>query len=124
MPTSTELQGYHYYQGRIQRDIPAATGENVELAVDAARRAFARNKEANWLTRLVLFVLSARFSWGSPIDGRQDAGKNLKIRERKSELAKLEAIDSGKPLDETTWDIDDVASCFEYFADHAEALDA
>ena len=74
----------------------------------------------------------------------------MQIRERKSELAKLEAIDSGKPLDETTWDIvclrtysvfssylsctlsyilgnvvqDDVASCFEYFADHAEALDA
>ena len=65
-------------------------------------------------------------------------------------MAKLEAIDSGKPLDETTWDIvclrtysvflgylsctlsyilanvmqDDVASCFEYFADHVEALDA
>ncbi|KAL6318977.1 hypothetical protein AAG906_001450 [Vitis piasezkii] len=76
---------------QIIGDIPAATGEDVELAVDAARRAFARNK------------------------GRL---------ERKSELAKLEAIDSGKPLDETTWDIDDVASCFEYFADHAEALDA
>ena len=28
--------------------IPAATGEDVELAVDAARRAFARNKGADW----------------------------------------------------------------------------
>ncbi|XP_028554656.1 betaine aldehyde dehydrogenase 1, chloroplastic-like [Dendrobium catenatum] len=49
--------------------------------------------------------------------------KNVLIRERASELAKLEALDSGKPLDETTWDLDDVASCFEYYADLAESLD-
>ena len=35
--------------GTVSGDIPAATGEDVELAVDAARRAFARNKEANWV---------------------------------------------------------------------------
>ncbi|KAG0482485.1 hypothetical protein HPP92_010569 [Vanilla planifolia] len=46
-----------------------------------------------------------------------------KIRERTSELAKLEALDNGKPLDEAVWDIDDVASCFEYYADLAESLD-
>ncbi|XP_058112116.1 aminoaldehyde dehydrogenase 2, peroxisomal isoform X3 [Magnolia sinica] len=45
------------------------------------------------------------------------------IMERKSELSKLEALDSGKPLDETAWDMDDVAGCFEYYADLAEALD-
>uniref|UniRef100_F6GSV5 aminobutyraldehyde dehydrogenase n=1 Tax=Vitis vinifera TaxID=29760 RepID=F6GSV5_VITVI len=76
-------------------DIPAATGEDVELAVDAARRAFARNKEANWVN--APGVVRAKYL-------RAIAAK---IRERKSELAKLEAIDSGKPLDETTWDIDD-----------------
>ena len=35
--------------GTVSRDIPAATGEDVELAVDAARRAFARNKGADWV---------------------------------------------------------------------------
>ena len=35
--------------GTVLRDIPAAISEDVELAVDAARRAFARNKEANWV---------------------------------------------------------------------------
>uniref|UniRef100_A0A251RQC3 Putative aldehyde/histidinol dehydrogenase n=1 Tax=Helianthus annuus TaxID=4232 RepID=A0A251RQC3_HELAN len=39
-------------------------------------------------------------------------------------FAKLEAIDCGKPLDEVAWDMDDVAGCFEYNADLAEALDA
>lgn len=29
-------------------DIPAATAEDVELAVDAAQRAFSKNKGANW----------------------------------------------------------------------------
>ncbi|KAF9604336.1 hypothetical protein IFM89_005917 [Coptis chinensis] len=46
------------------------------------------------------------------------------VTERKVELAKLESIDSGKPLDEASWDIDDVAGCFEYYAELAEGLDA
>ncbi|KAM0850565.1 hypothetical protein ACQ4PT_052998 [Festuca glaucescens] len=45
------------------------------------------------------------------------------IIERKSDLARLESLDCGKPLDETAWDMDDVAGCFEYFAGHAESLD-
>lgn len=73
----------------------------------------------------------------------------IQIIERKPELAKLEALDCGKPYDEAAWDMvhdtpytsvyffssltcwsvchsfyqDDVAGCFEYFADQAEALD-
>ena len=77
----------------------------------------------------------------------------LQIIERKSDLARLESLDCGKPLDEAAWDMvcdpllslyiklffltswhyilvctiflcqDDVAGCFEYFAGHAEALD-
>ena len=34
--------------GTVSGDIPAATAEDVELAVEAARRAFARNKGADW----------------------------------------------------------------------------
>ncbi|KAF3328232.1 betaine aldehyde dehydrogenase 1 [Carex littledalei] len=49
---------------------------------------------------------------------------SILITERKSELAKLEALDSGKPLDEAAWDMDDVAGCFDYYADLGEKLDA
>eukprot|EP01094_Clydonella_sp_ATCC50884_P019495 TRINITY_DN381_c0_g2_i6.p1 TRINITY_DN381_c0_g2~~TRINITY_DN381_c0_g2_i6.p1 ORF type:complete len:191 (+),score=43.25 TRINITY_DN381_c0_g2_i6:85-657(+) len=36
------------------------------------------------------------------------------VNERKSTLATLEAFDSGKPVPEAEWDIDDVAGAFEY----------
>ncbi|KAI4997857.1 hypothetical protein ZWY2020_053199 [Hordeum vulgare] len=47
----------------------------------------------------------------------------LQMIERKSDLARLEALDCGKPLDEAAWDMDDVAGFFEFFVGHAEALD-
>ncbi|BDA42516.1 betaine aldehyde dehydrogenase 2 [Coccomyxa sp. Obi] len=46
-----------------------------------------------------------------------------KVKERKEELAELETLDNGKPISEAQWDIDDVAGCFEYYADLAEKLD-
>nr|QMW68608.1 betaine aldehyde dehydrogenase protein [Calligonum mongolicum] len=90
--------------------IPAATAEDVELAVRAARR-----------------VVNRGHDWASASGAHR--AKYLraiaaKVTERKDELARLEAMDSGKPLDETAWDIDDVAACFEYYAGLAEALDA
>ncbi|KAL6997226.1 Aminoaldehyde dehydrogenase 2, peroxisomal [Sarracenia purpurea var. burkii] len=93
-------------------DIPAATEEDVNIAVDAARRALARNRGRDW--RLASGAHRAKYL-------RAIAAK---ITERKSELASLEAIDCGKPLEEAAWDMDDVAACFEYYADLAEGLDA
>ncbi|XP_020259275.1 LOW QUALITY PROTEIN: betaine aldehyde dehydrogenase 1, chloroplastic-like [Asparagus officinalis] len=93
-------------------DIPAATEEDVNLAVEAARIALKRNGGKEWARATGAF--RAKYL-------RAIAAK---ITERKSELAKLEALDCGKPLDEAAWDIDDVAGCFEYYADLAEALDA
>ncbi|KHN06037.1 Betaine aldehyde dehydrogenase 2, mitochondrial [Glycine soja] len=46
------------------------------------------------------------------------------IIEKKPELAKLEAIDCGKSVDEAAWDIDDVAGCFQFYADLAEKSNA
>ncbi|KAK8935846.1 hypothetical protein KSP39_PZI013519 [Platanthera zijinensis] len=92
-------------------DIPAATAEDVDLAVAAARRAFYRNGGREW----------ARASGADRAKYLRSIA--LKIKDRTSELAKLEALDSGKPLDETSWDLEDVASCFEYYADLAESLD-
>ncbi|XVE57070.1 hypothetical protein DITRI_Ditri04bG0062300 [Diplodiscus trichospermus] len=48
----------------------------------------------------------------------------IQIKERKSELAKLETVDCGKPLKEAEGDMEDVAGCFKYYADLAEGLDA
>ncbi|XP_057459558.1 aminoaldehyde dehydrogenase 2, peroxisomal [Actinidia eriantha] len=93
-------------------DIPAATAEDVNIAVEAARRALSRNRGKDWSS--ASGAHRAKYL-------RAIAGK---ITQRKSELAKLEAIDSGKPLEEAAWDIDDVAGCFEYYADLAEGLDA
>ncbi|KAI3430010.1 Aldedh domain-containing protein [Psidium guajava] len=92
--------------------IPAATAEDVDIAVGAARRALTRNKGNDWA--LASGAVRAKYL-------RAIAAK---ITERKSELAKLEAIDCGKPLEEAAWDMDDVAGCFEYYADLAEGLDA
>ncbi|KAG1327048.1 betaine aldehyde dehydrogenase 2 [Cocos nucifera] len=92
-------------------DIPAATAEDVELAVAAARRALTRNRGKDW----------ARTSGAARAKYLRAIA--AKITERKSELAKLETLDCGKPLDEAAWDMDDVAGCFEYYADLADALD-
>ena len=37
------------------------------------------------------------------------------IRARRSELAELETLNSGKPIVEAEFDIDDAATCFEYY---------
>jgi len=92
--------------------IPAATSEDVELAVEAARKAFTRNNGKDW----------ARAT--GAVRAKYLRAIAAKVIERKSELANLEAIDCGKPLDEAAWDMDDVAGCFEYYADLAEGLDA
>ncbi|WOG99513.1 hypothetical protein DCAR_0518866 [Daucus carota subsp. sativus] len=96
---------------QIIGDIPAATAEDVDIAVEAARNALARNGGKDWA------------SASGAHRAKYLRAIAAKITERKTELAKLECLDSGKPLDEAAWDIDDVASCFEYNADLAEALD-
>eukprot|EP01027_Heterolobosea_sp_BB2_P024622 GEZU01037138.1.p1 GENE.GEZU01037138.1~~GEZU01037138.1.p1 ORF type:complete len:496 (+),score=203.08 GEZU01037138.1:106-1593(+) len=87
---------------------PAATKEDVELAVAAARRAFDEGP------------------WGKTTGA--DRAKFLrsiasKITEKREELAKLETLNSGKPLAESLCDMDDTAGCFNYYADLAEELD-
>ncbi|TVU14148.1 hypothetical protein EJB05_37595 [Eragrostis curvula] len=92
-------------------DIPAATAEDVELAVAAARDAFSRDGGRQWSR--APGAVRAKFL-------RAIA---TKIKDKKSDLALLETLDSGKPLDEANGDMDDVAACFEYYADLAEGLD-
>lgn len=91
-------------------DIPAATAEDVDIAVEAARRAF--SKPDSWASTSGSF--RAKFL-------RAIADK---ILERKIELAKLEVVDCGKPIDEAISDMVSVAGFFKYYAELAEALDA
>ncbi|KAL3512950.1 hypothetical protein ACH5RR_025667 [Cinchona calisaya] len=97
---------------QIIGDVPAATAEDVDIAVEAARKALTRNGGKDWAAASGAY--RAKYL-------RAIAAK---ITERKPQLAKLEALDCGKPLEEAAWDIDDVAGCFEYHAHLAEALDS
>ena len=79
---------------------PDATPTDVDRAVSAARAAFDDGpwKEATAQDRgRILFAL-ARI-----------------VRERAAELAEIEASNSGKPIVEAEFDIEDVATCFEYY---------
>jgi betaine-aldehyde dehydrogenase len=78
---------------------PAGAAADVDRAVQAARAAFYegwRNVTAQERGR-ILFRLAER------------------IRARRAELAELETRNSGKPIVESEYDMDDTATCFEYY---------
>ena len=80
--------------------VPAGGPEDVDRAAKAAHRAF---YEGGWKgvsaqeRGRVLFRLAER------------------IRARRSELAELETVNSGKPIVESEYDMDDTATCYEYY---------
>ena len=78
---------------------PAGTAADVDRAVQAAKAAFYggwRDTSAQDRGR-VLFRLAER------------------VRARRSELAELETRNSGKPIVESEFDMDDTATTFEYY---------
>lgn len=85
--------------------ISAGTAQDINAAVSAARACF---NAGTW----------------SRLPAKQRAEKLRAVAKavmaNKAMLASLETKDSGKPLPETEWDIDDVAGCFDYYADLAE----
>ena len=86
----------------------AASAEDVDIAVTAARRAFDKD------------------GWPK-LSGRERA-RYLRaiadgIRARQGEIARLEVIDNGKPIPEADWDVADAAGCFDFYAGLAEQLD-
>jgi betaine-aldehyde dehydrogenase len=92
----------------VIQTISAASAEDVDVAVKAARRAFDQD------------------GWPK-LSGAQRA-KYLRaiakgIRNRQEEISRLESIDNGKPFPEAMWDVGDAAGCFEYYAGLAEELD-
>jgi betaine-aldehyde dehydrogenase len=78
---------------------PAGGTEDVDRAVKAAHRAF----YGGWKTTTA-----------------QERGRILlrlaeRVRARRAELAELETRNSGKPIAESEFDMDDTATCFEYY---------
>ncbi len=79
--------------------VPDGGAADVDRAVAAARRAYRetwRNTTAQERGRILLRLAE-------------------RLRARKAELAELETLNNGKPLVESEYDIDDTATCFEYY---------
>src|SRR3954468_21893003 len=78
---------------------PAGDASDIERAVQAATRAFYDNWRGVTAQERgrILFRLAER------------------IRARRAELAELETRNSGKPIVESEYDMDDTATCFEYY---------
>ena len=83
----------------IIAQVPDANADDVNRAVGAAKAAF---EDGPWATTTpqergrVLFRLAE------------------KIRQKSAMLAELECRNTGKPIVEAEYDINDVATCFEY----------
>ena len=87
--------------GEVVATVPDAQPADVELAVDAARRTF---DEGRW--------------W--PRTSERERGRILLraaeiVRREHERLARLETLDSGKPIGEAREDIAEVAFMFEYY---------
>ncbi|MHA3084286.1 aldehyde dehydrogenase family protein [Acinetobacter sp. ANC 5383] len=87
--------------------VAAASVEDAELAVQAARQAFDQTDWANQPKQRAAYLRAIA----------------QEIRNQLDTLAELEVRDNGKPLPEAVWDIQDAAGCFDFYADLAEQLD-
>jgi betaine-aldehyde dehydrogenase len=93
---------------QVLAHVAAASAEDIDLAVKAARRAF---DEGPW----------PRMRGAERAAVLRRIGKG--IRDRLHALAQIEVRDNGKPLPEALWDLGDAAGCFEFYAGLAEKLD-
>ena len=91
----------------VIQQVAVASAVDVGLAVQAAKRAFATWGTTSGTERAVYLR-----RMGELVAKRMDA------------LSRLETLDNGKPLAEAVGDMEDVSSCFNYYANAAEALDA
>lgn len=91
--------------GEVITSVAEGNAEDVKLAVKAAREAFDRGP------------------WpGTPAAERGRLVEKLadKVEEEREELAQLESLDTGKTVEESRWDMDDIAGIFRYFGQLAD----
>ena len=91
--------------GEVITKVTEGSAEDVTLAVDAARSAFDLGE------------------WpGTPAAERGRLIEKLadKVEENRESLARLESLDTGKTVEESRWDMDDIAGIFRYFGQLAD----
>ncbi len=91
--------------GEIVATVAEGSGEDVKKAVQAARKAF---DEGPW-------PQTPAAERGRLVEKLAD-----KIEENSEELARLETLDTGKTMEESRWDMDDIAGIFRYFGQLAD----
>jgi len=93
--------------GQVIAQVPQATSQDMQAAIQAARQAFDTGKwhQASGAERsVVLFKIAAA------------------LRQQAAQLAELETLNMGKPLQESEHDLEDAAACFEYFGSWATRI--
>lgn len=91
---------YNPANGRVVALAQEATVEDTRRAIQAARQAFDRGPWRDYSAQRrgrVLFQVA---------EG---------IRQKASRLAEIESLNMGKPIVESEFDVDDAATCFEYY---------
>ena len=96
----------HAATEEVLATLPEASNMTVDLAFEAAARAFPEWSAKSGAARAAVLKAIA-----------------AKLKQNYDEIALLESH-MGKPLAESKWDVDDVIYCFEYYAGKAEAFDA
>jgi betaine-aldehyde dehydrogenase len=86
--------------------VAAGGGQDAELAVAAAKRAFRSWRGTTGAERAAFLRAIAS-----------------RVRDRRDALIRLSSLNNGKPLAEAAVDMDDVAAAFDYYADLAHGLD-
>lgn len=93
------------YNQEVIFTVTEGTKEDAEQAILAARRSF---ENGEWSQET------------SEVRGKKVREIADKITENRDELAKLETLDTGKTLEESHADMDDIANVFNYFAGLAD----
>ncbi|MCG3400467.1 betaine-aldehyde dehydrogenase [Staphylococcus massiliensis] len=93
------------YNQEVIMEVAEGTKEDSERAILAARRAFEEGTYKNET---------------SEVRGQKVRAIADKILEHKEELAKLETLDTGKTLEESRADMEDISNVFMYFAGLAD----
>jgi len=93
------------FDGAVIATVPEGTREDAKAAIRAARTAFDKG--------------------GWPQTPAAERGRLLfrlaeLIERDREELARLESLDTGKTVEESRWDMDDIAGIFRYFAGLAD----
>ncbi|MGP9537018.1 NAD-dependent succinate-semialdehyde dehydrogenase [Brachybacterium sp. AOP43-C2-M15] len=89
--------------GEVAREVPAATGEQIEAVLDRARTAYLSWKETGFAERAeVLRAVAAE------------------LRENVERYAPVMTEEMGKPITEARGEVGKAASAAEHYADHAE----